>query len=227
MSRRRNRGHISTTTVNTSTPQTQETPLNNTPEVVEDDLTSKTPPATEAPVESDADATESTTSDDSEQEEEVVEQEVETELAPELAVVEPQNEDDRLVTELKEKLATFKTLLEGYGENPENFAQAAKKGYDVAKFVIKFPKTPVLNALLAFFVENKDGVATGTGIMKGASTLPAGELRVVGVLFNLFLNIANHRFASINNGYINGVLKKPEIVNYYNRRKAGIKAANG
>jgi hypothetical protein len=230
MASKRNRGRIVTSAVNTSPTQTQETPLSNTPEIVEDNLTTKAPATavissipTDETV-SDSDAGVEQVEEDS-IEEPVMEEEGEAELGSELAVETPLSEDDRLVTELKEKLATFKTLLEGYGDKPEDFAQAAKKGYDVAKFAIKYPKTPVLNTLLAFFVENKDGAASGIGIMKGATTLPANELRVVGVLFNLFSNLASHRFASIDNGYINGILKKPEIVNYYNRRKAGIKAA--
>lgn len=211
----------------TETPETQEeTPVSNVHEVIEDDLTQKNndTPAQAQDETSQQESQDETTADESVEDEQVEEPVVEEEtLGAQLEVEEPLTEENKKVAELNEKLALLKEALEGFGDKPDDFRAAAKKASDVVKFVTKFPTTPVLDALLAFFVDNKDGVTKGTNIMKGSTTLPANEEKAVGVLFNLFYELANRRIGSINPGFINSVLKKPEIVNYYNRRKAGIK----
>lgn len=133
--------------------------------------------------------------------------------------------DDPLVAELNVKLTEFKTALEGFGKTPEDFKDAAKKAAGVTKFVLKNAKPQVLDALLAFFVANKDGVATPAEVMKGSTTLPRGEEQQVGFLFNLFMALANRRVQNVNNSAIINVLRKPEIASYYLRKANGIRAS--
>lgn len=242
MAKSRNRNRQNTPVAATN----KETPVADTPEVIDDTLTQKPAPEEQASTENvgeseeqsgDESAADESVSDaateessqetpiDEEEFDETAETETpETELAPELVVEEPVSEERRIVIGLNDKLAELKTLLEGFGEKPESFKLAARKSLDVAKYVLKYPKNDVLDALVVFFVENKDGVASGAEILKGSSTLGMEDEQLVSVLFNLFANIANKRTARVENGFVNGVLKRPEIMTYYNRRIAGIKA---
>lgn len=139
----------------------------------------------------------------------------------------PVEGDDENVEKLKLMLAALKAKLGGYGKDPENFKIAAKQASTVTKFVISHPKTNVLDTLLAFFNENKDGVCAAENFMKGSTTLPATEEQQLGFLFNLFSDLANKRLVGVNASLVINVLKKPEIVNYFQRKVAGLKAAKG
>lgn len=246
---RKSRNNYASRTPVAQTPSTEETTVS-TPEVIEDTLTPKqpvetngaptaeTPAQEEAPAQEDAapqDDAEAETPEDEGTSDPVDEANVADEPVEETIVAETENETpvevdintnvDPLVAELNAKLAEFKSALEGYGKTPEDFKDAAKKAAGVTKFVLKNAKPQVLDALLAFFVANKDGVATPAEVMKGSTTLPRGEEQQVGFLFNLFMALANRRVQNVNNSAIINVLRKPEIASYYLRKANGIRAS--
>lgn len=215
--RYRNRNNVGNTnivqTATTPVETKEESSVSNTPELIEDELTQKStaPELVGAQVDQSEDVAPDAAAPEETQ-------------STIFAVATAQNEDDKLISMFNEKLATFKDKLEGFGTDPKDFSYAAKAGSDVTKFVMKYPKPRILDALLAFFVENKDGAAAGVNILKGSTTLPKTDETALGVLFNLFSDLANRRVIAINPGFVNAVLKRPEIVNYYNRRREGIKA---
>lgn len=136
----------------------------------------------------------------------------------------PVRSSDPIVADLENKLDEYKDLLAAYGKNPKDFKAAAAKSASIMKLVVKNPKVPVLDALLKFFVDNKDSVAKPDVFMSGSTSLPHGDEQQVGVLFNLFYSLANKRTERVSVSFVTNILKKPEIISYYNRKVAGYMA---
>ena len=135
-------------------------------------------------------------------------------------------DDDEQVTALKIQLAAFAKLVGRPGKSPEDFKSAAKTAVQFTQFVIKYPKVPVLDALLAFFEENIDGACNPKNYMKGSTTLSRTDEQQVGFLYGLFSDLARKQSVKINSGLVVQILKKPEIVGYYNRRISGLVQSN-
>lgn len=180
------------------------------PEVISDDVTQQAPQAPEPEVVDPA-----LTSTVEEQESEDV------------SALDPSEDDDENVSTLKVQLAAFRKLVNGHGKDPVDFRAAAKMSSTITKFVIAHPKKKVLDTLLDFFVEEKNGVCSAENYMKGSTTLPANEEQQVGYLYGLFSDLANKRIVSINSSVVINILRKPEIVGYYNKKIAGFKSAQG
>jgi len=143
----------------------------------------------------------------------------------EVPVEEPtSNNDAPNVAKLKEILKLLKEALEGPGKNPEDFAHAAKLTTVLTRHITNNARPEVLDTLLAFYEENKDGVCGATEFMKGSTTLSATDEHQVGFLHNLFLQLANKRFFRVNDAQVVNILKRPEIATYFKRRVAGYKA---
>lgn len=193
-----------------------ETPAVTTPTVVEDDLTTKPQHETPAPVE--------TPEEQPAAQSEAPAEEPVVETVAVAAEVAPVAEQPPVVAGLTTLLATYKEQLSSYGKNPGDFKEPAKTLARVAKYVIDNPQRPVLDALLAFFVENKDGVAAIENIMRGSTTLPGEDERRVGLLVNLFAGLATKRIIPVQQTTVINALKRNEIFDYYNRKANGIKA---
>ncbi len=134
-------------------------------------------------------------------------------------------DEDPQVASLKNQLADFKVAVMRRGSEPSDFAGAAKLIAQITRFVIQSPKTPVLNALLAFFEENLKGACLNKNYMKGSTTLSMAEEQQVGYLYGLFSDMAQKKIVRINTGQVIQVLKKPEIVNFYERKMSVLKQA--
>lgn len=130
--------------------------------------------------------------------------------------------DNEHVTTLKIQLAAFSREVMKFGEKPEDYRQAAKLAAQITRHVIQYPKVPVLDTLYDFFKENIKGVCAPENYLKGSTTLAANEEQQVAYLYNLFAGLAQGLKVSVNTALVNNVLKKPEIVNYYHRRLAGL-----
>lgn len=136
----------------------------------------------------------------------------------------PSAEDTEQVTRLKLLLIDLKAGLSARGKTPEDFRNAAKVASMVTKFVIANPKPPVLDTLLAFYVENKTGVCKPEEFMKGSTTLNRTDEQQVGFLNGLFSDIANGRATRINSAYVVNVLKRTEFVEYFKRKMNALRA---
>ena len=139
---------------------------------------------------------------------------------PEMTSTSLSSDDDELVAALKLQLASFSKALSRPGSKPEDYRAAAKLALQITKFVIQTPKVSVLDALLAFFEENINGVCSQQMFMKGSTTLSGSDEQQVGFLYNLFAQMAMKQQVRINNQQVVAILKKPEIANYYQRRMA-------
>ncbi len=135
-------------------------------------------------------------------------------------------EDNEHVTTLKIQLAAFSREVMKPGNNPQDFKQAAKLAAQITKHVIQYPKVPVLDTLYNFFKENITEACAAENYYKGATTLTATEEQQVAYLYNLFAGLAQGLKVSVNTALVNNVLKKPEIINYYHRRLAGLTQNN-
>jgi hypothetical protein len=209
---------------NESTPDVEQ----QTPEVISDDVTNKDTAAPQSPPEGSND--EDKTSSQETVQVDVAPQQIDTPVVSEDVVivsddiVVPSTEDNPKVARLKEILTELKVALSGHGKQPEDFARAAQINASLVRFVIGNARPEVLDTLLAFYVENIDGVCSPTEFMKGSTTLSAAEEQQLGYLNNLFYQLATRRFVKINNAQVVNVLKRPEISTYFQRRMAGIKA---
>jgi hypothetical protein len=128
--------------------------------------------------------------------------------------------DNANVAKLKEYLQYFLMALDATGDKPTDFAEAAGINAQFTKLIIQHPKVPMLDTLLAFYVENKDKLDK---FMKGSTTLPPVEEQQVGYLHGLFEDLALRRPVRVDAGQVARVLKKPEFGNYYNRKMNGIR----
>lgn len=134
-------------------------------------------------------------------------------------------DEDPQVASLKKQLADFKAAVMRRGSEPSEFAGAAKLIAQITRFVIQSPKTPVLNTLLTFFEENLKGACMNKNYMKGSTTLSMAEEQQVGYLYGLFSDMAQKKIVRINTGQVIQILKKPEIVNFYERKMSVLKQA--
>lgn len=135
------------------------------------------------------------------------------------------DDDDPQVKDLKIQLKAFVEAVSQPGQIPTDFRAAARLLSQITQFVIRFPKVPVLDALLAFFEEHNTTAAAPQNMLKGVTTLSNNDQQQIGVLFSLFSDLASRNVVACNSGKVVQVLKKPEIPNYYNRRVAGIQAS--
>lgn len=138
----------------------------------------------------------------------------------EAAVVEIDNTDPH-VAKLNLLLQMFKEQNEQPGQVPEHFSESARTALAVTKYVIDKPKVEVLDALLAFFVAERDGVCSPIEYLKGSTTLSKFDEQKVGFLFNMFSDMSHRRGGPINSAHVAVVLGRQEIVGYYNRKRAG------
>lgn len=135
-----------------------------------------------------------------------------------------QDGDDEQVKQLKIMLAAFKRASARPGKVPEDFKEPAKQISIITKFIIQYPKVPVLDTLLAFFKENIDDVCSAN-YLRGTTTLTSDMERKVAFLYNMWSELAREQVVRIETQLVVSVLQKPEIVNYYNRKIAGIQQA--
>lgn len=133
--------------------------------------------------------------------------------------------EDPQVTLLKTQLAAFKIAAMKRGSEPTDHIACAKLAAQITRFIIQFPKTPILNAFLAFFEENLKGACLNKNYMKGSNTLSMPEEQQVGFLYGLFSDMAQKKIVRINTGHVIQILKKPEIVNFYDRKMSVLKQA--
>lgn len=129
--------------------------------------------------------------------------------------------DSPAVARLKEMLNNYKTLNQLPGTDAKHFVDSAKQASQIARFVINNPQSDVLELLLAFFVENKDGVCSDTEALKGSTMLDREAEQVTGFIWCLFADLANQRPTRIDGGKILTIIKKQEILHFYNRIRAG------
>lgn len=198
-----------TTDVQSDTDQQQDTPAPAPSPVIEqvaDTATPKTIPEATAVL---ADPVPVPTTDD-------------TAAAP--SVIDPNENDNEPVRDLKVMLTAFKERLSNGGTQPEEFMLAARQASAITNHVIALPKVDVLDTLLAFFEENREGVCRPENVLQGTSTLNPDEDQKISYLFTLFLDLAARRAMPVNAAAVARILRKPEIGNYYNRRVAGIRA---
>lgn len=133
--------------------------------------------------------------------------------------------EDPQVASLKIQLDAFKVTAMKRGSEPTDHAACAKLIAQITRFVIQSPKTAVLNALLTFFEENLKGACLNKNYMKGSTTLSMNEEQQVGYLYGLFSDMAQKKIVRINSGQVIQILKKPEIVNFYERKMSVLKQA--
>lgn len=132
--------------------------------------------------------------------------------------------DDEQMVKFKNLLIDTKRALEGRGKVPEDFRTAANLTSKITKFIITQPRQQYLDTLLAFFIENKDGVCHGTEFMKGSTTLSRNDEQQLGFLNSLMNDLANRRISKVNHALITSVMRKPEIAEYFKRKMNGLKA---
>jgi hypothetical protein len=134
------------------------------------------------------------------------------------SVLVPNDEDDANKAQLRALLNEFVIANSVKAKNPEAFTESAKLSVAVAKFIIAHPKTDILDLYLEFFKENPNDVCNPLHYMKGSTTLPKGDERIVGTLFGLFNDLASGVVVRINAGHVTAVLTKPEFANYTQRK---------
>jgi hypothetical protein len=132
--------------------------------------------------------------------------------------------DDENVISLKLQLEALTQQLSRKGGDEASYEPAARLLLQITNFVCLHPKVPVLDTLYQYILDNIHGVAEPKILLQGNHLLSKPDAQKVGFLMNLFLDLAHRRKVNINSGLILQVLKKPEVINYYNRRMAGIVA---
>jgi hypothetical protein len=127
--------------------------------------------------------------------------------------------DSDIIKQFKVVLYNALDMLSAPGTKPEHFKAAAKAVLDVTNFVIRTPRTEVLELFYQFMVANPHGVCTRYEYFKGSTSLTKFDEQRVFYLGNLFFSLVEKLDPkNVDSGKVLQVLKKPEILNYYQRK---------
>lgn len=129
-------------------------------------------------------------------------------------------DDDQATAKLKGLLTAWRSASLVAGRDVAHFKEAGVLSGRITRAIIDRPIDRMLDTLLAFFEEEKDGVCRETESAKGVLNLPQTEAMQAAFLWTLFTNMATKNFTRVDGGQVLNVLKRQEILTYYNRRAA-------